>query len=187
MGLDRTRSIAGCISWSYAVTMRTKAISSPPAADATDSEASPRHSVHTRSDPCSVPQCPRRMSLPPAVRDRVHRDSMGHQIQRHRPLGASFRRCATVDRPRPGGTEPRPKGAPGGSNSVGRVSASQAECRGFESRLPLQLPLSCLARHSARVADSVGVVTQRTFYDVRDELLGGLDESDLPVPPSAHG
>ncbi len=29
---------------------------------------------------------------------------------------------------------------PSGSNSVGRVSASQAECRGFESRLPLQLP-----------------------------------------------
>ena len=29
---------------------------------------------------------------------------------------------------------------PSGSNSAGRVSASQAECRGFESRLPLQLP-----------------------------------------------
>ena len=27
---------------------------------------------------------------------------------------------------------------PSGSNSAGRVSASQAECRGFESRLPLQ-------------------------------------------------
>ena len=31
-------------------------------------------------------------------------------------------------------------GLPSGSNSAGRVSASQAECRGFESRLPLQLP-----------------------------------------------
>jgi hypothetical protein len=30
--------------------------------------------------------------------------------------------------------------APSGSNSAGRVSASQAECRGFESRLPLQFP-----------------------------------------------
>ena len=30
------------------------------------------------------------------------------------------------------------RGLPGGSNSVGRVLASQARCRGFESRLPLQ-------------------------------------------------
>jgi hypothetical protein len=29
---------------------------------------------------------------------------------------------------------------PSGSNSAGRVSASQAECRGFESRLPLHIP-----------------------------------------------
>ncbi len=31
---------------------------------------------------------------------------------------------------------------PSGSNSAGRVSASQAECRGFESRLPLHFPSS---------------------------------------------
>ena len=30
--------------------------------------------------------------------------------------------------------------APGGSSSVGRASAFQAECRGFETRLPLQTP-----------------------------------------------
>ncbi len=29
---------------------------------------------------------------------------------------------------------------PGGSSSVGRASAFQAECRGFETRLPLQIP-----------------------------------------------
>ncbi len=28
-----------------------------------------------------------------------------------------------------------------GSNSVGRVSRCQRDCRGFESRLPLQIPL----------------------------------------------
>jgi transposase len=56
-------------------------------------------------------------------------------------------RCASI------GNFPRPAGSPrrrcrgiifwpvvrGGSNSVGRVSASQAEGRGFESRLPLQI------------------------------------------------
>ena len=30
---------------------------------------------------------------------------------------------------------------PGGSSSVGRASAFQAECRGFETRLPLQFPV----------------------------------------------
>jgi hypothetical protein len=35
---------------------------------------------------------------------------------------------------------------PSGSSSAGRVSASQAECRGFESRLPLQLPPSDRAK-----------------------------------------
>ena len=41
---------------------------------------------------------------------------------------------------------------PSGSNSAGRVSASQAECRGFESRLPLHFPfLTDRRRDSARV------------------------------------
>ena len=39
------------------------------------------------------------------------------------------------------GTPARLRGLPSGSNSVGRVSASQAECRGFEPRLPLHSPL----------------------------------------------
>ena len=39
---------------------------------------------------------------------------------------------------------------PSGSNSVGRVSASQAGCRGFEPRLPLQSAPSCERRDRLR-------------------------------------
>src|SRR4051812_49248235 len=43
-----------------------------------------------------------------------------------------------------------------GSNSAGRVSASQAECRGFESRLPLHFGSVVLPRPSVRVTESSG-------------------------------
>jgi ABC-type multidrug transport system ATPase subunit len=47
--------------------------------------------------------------------------------------------CENGDLPTPAGYN---RGLPSGSNSVGRVSASQAECRGFEPRLPLQSPIA---------------------------------------------
>jgi hypothetical protein len=43
----------------------------------------------------------------------------------------------------------------GGSSSVGRASAFQAECRGFEPRLPLQLPLRRRAGGPLRSRDQV--------------------------------
>ena len=50
-----------------------------------------------------------------------------------------YRRPARAARGLADGRGPWYKSRPCGSNSVGRVSASQAECRGFESRLPLSL------------------------------------------------
>ncbi len=55
--------------------------------------------------------------------------------------GLAIVRIATVDRQN-------------ASNSAGRVSASQAECRGFESRLPLHLPARAQHAPSLRTVPS---------------------------------
>jgi hypothetical protein len=91
-------------------------------------------------------------------RDGASRGPLAGSSQAHRP------RCREGDEAHPiagrggkssngGGLRPLTagvrcynRGLPSGSNSVGRVSASQAECRGFESRLPLHSLVSCYAR-----------------------------------------
>ena len=77
---------------------------------------------------------------------------------------------------------------PSGSNSVGRVSASQAECRGFESRLPLHSPLCAHGDTLPGESRPIGHVHRPPTHDwlsTSEERHG--DQHPPPVPQHRPG
>src|SRR5450759_4837009 len=133
----------------------------------------------TASPPCSTPPPrgpPDRTGLwqPAAMRPRLVSRRLAHL------------RAPVVDSRRTGFGP----SLPSGSNSAGRVSASQAECRGFESRLPLHLlglisgrPAACRVHRRIALRDRTNRLPQpsgdRIALAVRSEPALGRSNAEI--------